>query len=667
MAPLFIFTALLLAPILLTHQLGGSEEDSSAEDSSDPVVVERTLMRALELHRQSMSQTTRRPTRPKTSPEDRGARRILDALRQPSTSTSEIRQSHEDQTEEDDIGDPDYCPEVFHFSQRDVSLSTMKVIIGLHDAGRSEAQIEKQSSWYNRKYQSRFRECISRGYKKSDAFRLLSENVNRRFNQAREKGLQVRGYNIRRWAIIESRKMNITRFVASHSWLTRFKKRCRIRSRKVTKIVSQSHLDNLRMDTMKIKLFREQYGNWNQFFRKKLILNADQTGFNLEPSSDRTLSSQGERDTILLAGSSSKRTHSYTSQPIISRSGRIVGKLGLCLKEPRGFFGDRVIQRVEQMEQAYGNIKLFASTSGKMTSNLTADWTRQVLIPAVDECRKMSSEDDFDPPSINSSSLQSGGASSLIEEDNQCADEIRQAAGCSRRTWPGSVYCENQARHAADRHCHNNPDALVLIDAWAGNKPITSIGRGYSIKTLTIPERTTSEVQPLDVGFMRQYKIFVNRIVNQAHFDGLIRDVTSREGIIEIHSLIWDQFASPVYREMIAWCWHKTDPQYEDVTGGDKPLMVRGIQFAFDETKCSIESCENEPFIRCSHCGKIMCLHHFLARHCFHYLQEPESWSVDREEALRILGDIGEEDDDELMQLEDDQEEEMGVEAPESE
>lgn len=168
---------------------------------------------------------------------------------------------------------------------------------------------------------------------------------------------------------------------------------------------------------------------------------------------------------------------------------------------------------------------------------------------------------------------------------------------------------------------------------------------------MIILERTTSEVQPLDVGFNRQYKIFVTRIVNQAHLDNMIKDVTSRDGIINMHSIIWNQFSASGYREMLAWCWHKTDPNFEpnEVSGGS-PLMVRANQFAFTETACSVESCQHEPFIRCAICGKVLCLRHFLERLCFHDTQVEKSSQIDRAEALSTWGDVDDEFDEEMMQ-----------------
>lgn len=93
------------------------------------------------------------------------------------------------------------------------------------------------------------------------------------------------------------------------------------------------------------------------------------------------------------------------------------------------------------------------------------------------------------------------------------------------------------------------------MDAWGGNKNIVQDARAIGIKAMILPERSTSELQPLFVGFMRQYKLFASRLTYQAHFDDLLSDLTRRESIINMHSLIWNQLSSPIYRDMFRWCW----------------------------------------------------------------------------------------------------------------
>lgn len=99
-------------------------------------------------------------------------------------------------------------------------------------------------------------------------------------------------------------------------------------------------------------------------------------------------------------------------------------------------------------------------------------------------------------------------------------------------------------------------DTNSVWDSWGGNKAIIPETRTLGIKITVLPEKGTSILQPLDVGFMRQYEQFVNRLTDQSHFDGILEEMTSREDIINIQSLVWNQFSWPAYTDMLIWCWH---------------------------------------------------------------------------------------------------------------
>ncbi len=68
-------------------------------------------------------------------------------------------------------------------------------------------------------------------------------------------------------------------------------------------------------------------------YDKDFVLNTDQSGLRLEFPSRRTLSYRGETITLTTVRSINATTHSYTVQPIICMSSKIVGPLYLCLKE----------------------------------------------------------------------------------------------------------------------------------------------------------------------------------------------------------------------------------------------------------------------------------------------------------------------------------------------
>ena len=67
-------------------------------------------------------------------------------------------------------------------------------------------------------------------------------------------------------------------------------------------------------------------------YKADYVLNTDQSGLELEVHSNRTLSYHGEKTTLSTVRSKNATTHSYTVQPMISLSGKLVGPVLLCLK-----------------------------------------------------------------------------------------------------------------------------------------------------------------------------------------------------------------------------------------------------------------------------------------------------------------------------------------------
>jgi len=112
-----------------------------------------------------------------------------------------------------------------------------------------------------------------------------------------------------------------------------------------------------------IARFRQAYIEQAVRFPPRLLFNVDQTGFNYAIYRDRTLARKGLRDVEIAVGSQAKRTHSYTTQPMIGRDGRLFGKLLICLQEPNDKFGPRVGPAVRELETRYRNIEVVANDS----------------------------------------------------------------------------------------------------------------------------------------------------------------------------------------------------------------------------------------------------------------------------------------------------------------
>ncbi|KAL1487471.1 hypothetical protein ABEB36_008988 [Hypothenemus hampei] len=107
------------------------------------------------------------------------------------------------------------------------------------------------------------------------------------------------------------------------------------------------------------------------------VYNSDQSGFNLELHAGRTLFLAGAKHVESIVQSKISTTHSYTVQPLISASGKLVSPLLVVLREPSGEFGPRVEQNLFRPENVY----IMASKSGKLTTEHFKTWMTEVFIP----------------------------------------------------------------------------------------------------------------------------------------------------------------------------------------------------------------------------------------------------------------------------------------------
>ncbi|XP_071579285.1 uncharacterized protein, partial [Temnothorax nylanderi] len=121
-----------------------------------------------------------------------------------------------------------------------------------------------------------------------------------------------------------------------------------------------------------VKPLIEQFGSEN-------IYNSDQSGFQLEIHSGRSLDNQGVKTVERVVQSVSSTTHSYTIQPIISCNGKLLSPLFIVLKEVTGRFGPRVEENLFKPT----NVIVKASKSGKLTSEHFKMWLEEAYFPNI--------------------------------------------------------------------------------------------------------------------------------------------------------------------------------------------------------------------------------------------------------------------------------------------
>ncbi|EFN76473.1 hypothetical protein EAI_05548, partial [Harpegnathos saltator] len=109
------------------------------------------------------------------------------------------------------------------------------------------------------------------------------------------------------------------------------------------------------------------------------IYTSDQSKFQLELHTGRTLVQNGTKKIESIVQSVSVTTHSYTIQPTISADGKLLSPLLIVLKEPTGTFGPGVRENLFNAP----NIFVMASKSGKLTLDYMKTWLREIFFPNV--------------------------------------------------------------------------------------------------------------------------------------------------------------------------------------------------------------------------------------------------------------------------------------------
>ena len=157
--------------------------------------------------------------------------------------------------------------------------------------------------------------------------------------------------------------------------------------------------------------------------------------------------------------------------------------------------------------------------------------------------------------------------------------------------------------------------SLLLSDYWPGQRSSDIYSSVEGCKRLEIPAHTTSRIQPLDVYFNRQWKLIARRIFDHIQLDDIAINLSERNNIIRLNSLIHNQLSSPLFTPMIKYSWFASG--YVEQHPGDFD-SVNDVCFSIDSGFCQQPNCHLLPFIRCSHCRKFLCFEHFFEVYHYH-------------------------------------------------
>jgi len=275
----------------------------------------------------------------------------------------------------------DYFDEV-EFSDHTFSFETMKKIIQLKDEQhRTLKSIQNLYPKLHAKHITRFRRYIEAKGTFPMKMYELEQYIKNRINNSRKNDFTaVHDIHIRRWAIQKAREMGLEKFKASHKFVSNLKRRLRINSHKVTHLVTRKHFIEKETIDQNLRVFLELANSKLASFNLDFVLNSDQSGFLKEFHSSRTLSYKGEKHTKVLVNSIANTTHSYTIQPTITASGKLLSPMLICLQETTGNeFGPVVGAQVA--ENTPNNLVVVCSKSGKLTKEHVKTWLKDCLSP----------------------------------------------------------------------------------------------------------------------------------------------------------------------------------------------------------------------------------------------------------------------------------------------
>lgn len=249
-------------------------------------------------------------------------------------------------------------------------------------------------------------------------------------------------------------------------------------------------------------------------FKPEFILNADQTPFNKEFSTKNTLDFKGERDITVIVQNLNAISHTYTVMPTISMAGLLFGKLFITFQEISDNFGITIEPKVRDLEKKLSNIRVFCTTSGKMTKRVCNLWAKEF----IDSEYVTKFSDNSSKPKI------------LL-----CLDSYS---------------------------CHWNQEIDNEFD------------KCIELTKLKIPPKTTPFLQPLDCNFNQEIKYFMRKYTDFIIEHKLDICVYDRFVIMKILSQIWEQLSSTKFIPMIKYCFTKTFSNISDFQSARKSCFT---------------------------------------------------------------------------------------------
>jgi len=110
------------------------------------------------------------------------------------------------------------------------------------------------------------------------------------------------------------------------------------------------------------------------------------------------------------------------------------------------------------------------------------------------------------------------------------------------------------------RVCRKYQSEMLLVDSWSGHKDDLTLARVLPDADITIKlihPKTIKYVQPLDVYFFRQLKIYVRRIHDfvRCNFETSQTKLHDRMFIMKMFSIVYNQLGAKPFQNMLIYAW----------------------------------------------------------------------------------------------------------------
>ena len=140
----------------------------------------------------------------------------------------------------------------------------------------------------------RWKDQVEAGGDRHEKLYQVSKYTLDKFQEAIAFKIAVHDIDLKRWAL-QKNELKMPWFKASRWWIQQFKSKHNIVSRKITKFVTHSAVDNMKDLQQQSENFKNDVSGLISQYGAQNVFNSDQSGFNLEMHSGRILCYEGAK------------------------------------------------------------------------------------------------------------------------------------------------------------------------------------------------------------------------------------------------------------------------------------------------------------------------------------------------------------------------------------